>query len=377
MRILQFAPYYLPYLGGQERYIHNLTMHLIKRGHEVDIITSDYPKCEKGDNAAVQVHRCSCICRPLRNPISPEFLTLGKKIGDYDIVHTHNEHSSAAIAAAHYRKYYASPLFLTCHGRLIFGTPYMNLIEKVYSRTLGKKILGICDTIVVNGVDDRNYILSINPHFQEKIVVLHNAIDPEYFSSFSDSFDRCTDDDTLTILFVGRLIRRKGIEWLIKSMKILKKERRAGKIKCILVGEGEDELYFRKLAGDYGLKDDVIFLGAVHEEELISLYKNSDIFVLPSLSEVCPTVVLEAMYFGLPVITTDIPGIRDHFNGVSLLVPPQNEVSLADAILCLADNCELRDDLAIKGMSRVKSQYTWDRVAANYEQIYAAKLDYT
>jgi len=380
LRILQIVPYFPPYNGWQEKSVYNLSKYLVKMGHEVHVITSNYPKAKEFEVIdGITVERHKCLMRPLRNPITPGILRLGKKIKEYDVIHTHNEHSFAAMVAAYFRKRTNVPLVLTCHGQLIFGSKIADCFERVYSRIIGRRIFNIIDIIAVNSTMDRDYLLSINPDISEKIKVLHNAIDTDFFenvssnASYRDSGDKIKSlisRDFKIILFVGRLIKRKGIEWLIKAMDSIINALGRTDVLCIIVGEGEDHSYFEVLVNKFDLSDYVYFTRGVSNEDLIYMYRNADIFVLPSLSEVCPTVALEAMYFGLPVVATDIPGVRDHFKDVALLVSPRNEDELAAAIVKLLEDEELAKRLSTVGEELVKRKYTWDIVAKRYEKIY-------
>ena len=164
LKILQIIPYFPPYIGGQERYIYNLCKYLKKKGHEITIATSDYPHgAVNSDENWGRIKRYNCIIRPLRNPITPGMLDLKKEIDDYDLIHTHNEHSFAAIMASHLRAMTDKPLILTCHGQLRFGDAITDTIERLYSRCIGRKILGRCDAICVNSILDMKYIGSLNP----------------------------------------------------------------------------------------------------------------------------------------------------------------------------------------------------------------------
>ncbi|MBP2144596.1 rhamnosyl/mannosyltransferase [Methanofollis sp. W23] len=371
MKILQCVPYYLPYHGGQESYVHNLSKSLIQRGHEVDVITSDYPAVRGMDEIdGVQIFRHRCLARPLRNPLTPGFFHLTREYKDYDLVHTHNEHSTAAIATSLGRMFNDLPVLLTCHGRLIFGDHIRDRLERLYSLTIGWSIFARADGIVVNSVDDRAYVLSIHPHAMDKMFVVHNAVDPRQLDAVPEEPPAGMPSSGFILLYVGRLIRRKGLEWLIRAMATIKKTDPTTDLRCILVGEGEDQDYFTELIRELGVSDSVFLMGAVTQAELVYLYRHADLFVLPSLSEVCPTVVLEAMYFGLPVITTDIPGVRDHFSCCASLVPPRDEQALAEAILTVSGDHALSQRLSRIGQNLVRTKYTWETVSKNYESIY-------
>lgn len=376
MKVIQFAPYFIPYTGGQENYIYNLSNHLINNGGQVDLVTSNYPECKKKENiGGILVSRYPCLARPLRNPIVPKLLSPEEDISKYDIVHTHNEHSFAAMAAAHLSKKKDVPLVVTCHGQLHFGNPLYDTIEKLYNRSLGRYVFEKADAIVALSSSDKNYISSFGID-KDKIAVIPNAIDPseldryyfesEELESFKESYNL---SGKRIVLFVGQIIRRKGISYLLKSIPAVLKDIKED-VSFVFVGKGD---YLRDslcLVRDLGIEDHVIFTGPVNARDLVAFYKISDIFVLPSLSEGLPTSILEAMYFGLPVVSTDIPGVRDHFRDFALLVPPEGEDLLANSIYTLLDDGDLAESLSRKGKALVTSRYTWDRVAREYETLY-------
>mgnify|MGYP000144326075 CR=1 FL=1 len=141
MKILQFVPYFLPYPGGQERYVYNLSKYLVKMGHEVHVITSNFPKSKKFEEIdGITVERYTLIARPLRNPIVPKFLLVPKRFKDFDIIHIHNEHAFSSMVAAYAKRNGDFPLVLTNHGQLKFGNYLADTIERAYMKTFGKKI---------------------------------------------------------------------------------------------------------------------------------------------------------------------------------------------------------------------------------------------
>jgi glycosyltransferase involved in cell wall biosynthesis len=374
MKILQLAPYFHPYKGGQEKYIYNLSKHLVKIGHEVHVVTADFPKsqeCEVLDGIIIERH--NCLIRPLRNPITPDFLKMENQLKKYDIVHTHNEHSFAAMVAAYFRTRINVPLVLTCHGRLEFGTVLNDELVKIYDFYIGRKIFEIADVICANSIMDRDYLSSFDPNLYKKIKLLSNAIDPDVLRNLEGiclQSEALFQHDSKIILFVGRLIKRKGIEWLIKAMDIIVNREKRNDALAILIGTGEDKSHFENLVMKYNLESHIALLGELSDQELIYFYKKSHIFVLPSLSEVCPTVILEAMYFGLPVVATKIPGIEDHFSSSALLIPPKDEIALAKALIHLLDNDILSEKMGFQGMKLVNERYTWDKISMLYDDIY-------
>ncbi len=311
MKILQVAPYFSPFIGGQEKYIHNLSKYLVKNGHEVDLITSNYPlttEYEKIDG--INIRRTKVLMKPLRNPISYGFLKINKIVDNYDIVHIHNEYSFPSMTTTYFKNKKNFPLILTNHiTQLNFENHLKNSFGNIYNKTVGKAIRNRCDAIITLSKSHKELQISISPKIADKIKIIPNAIDLEHLKELDNAIDKNYENGSFKLLYVGQLLKRKGIQWLIKAVSILKEN--GNKIKLDIVGDGEDKNYFKKMVTDLKMEDIIEFKGNIHDEyELVSLYKNSDVLVLPSLSEGLPTVILEALYFGLPVIASNIPGIR-------------------------------------------------------------------
>lgn len=377
MKILHFSPYFLPHIGGVENYIYNLSRYLVKRGHEVAVISSNLPESQTFEVLdGITVKRYPCTCEMLRNPIVPSFFSRDKEIQEYDVINVHNIYGLAALAGCYYKRKYQFPLVITHHGRLIYGERLKDLCISAYSTAVMKRILSCYDAIIANSEEDEEYIASFGHDLSEKIAVAHNAVDQYILEKTEPAdLDHLLEGE-IKILYVGGLIRRKGIEWLLRAMQILKAEEKIHDIRCFLVGSGAEERLFREMARRFDLKGNVRFLGRVSDTELAALYRGSDIFTLPSLSEVCPTVMLEAMYFGLPVIASDIPGIRDHFRNYAILTPSKDEKALSSAILELARDSGLRSRLSRNGAALIRRKYTWSAVATMYEDIYRGVRGY-
>jgi glycosyltransferase involved in cell wall biosynthesis len=325
-----------------------------------------YEKIEELD-----VYRFKMLFNPLNNPICPGFFKIFKKLKNFDIIHVHNEHAFVTFITCLINIYAKKPIVLSCHGQLRFDDYWRDLFERLYFRTIGKFIFGRTIKIITLSNSDKNYISSIGIN-SEKIIVIPNAINLEYLNSFHCNRNISKKQDEKIILFVGVLIKRKGIDYLIKSIPYVIKEHR---LHCIIIGKGIYREKLETLVNKLNLSGSISFKGSVTIEELFNYYTLSDLFVIPSISEGLPTTILEAMYFGLPVIATDIPGIHDHFSNSAVLVPPKNEKELAKAIINVLNNKPLRENLSEKGKELVKEKYTWDKVTKSYLKLYHEILE--
>jgi glycosyltransferase involved in cell wall biosynthesis len=182
------------------------------------------------------------------------------------------------------------------------------------------------------------------------------------------------------ILFVGRLVERKGVRYLIEA---------AGKlvsqypIVIDIVGTGPELPALQRLTAELGLSEIVRFHGQVSSAELQQHYARADIFVLPAVidskgdTEGLGVVLIEAMTFQKPVVASAVGGITDlvHHEKTGLAVPPADSQALAAAIARLLDNPELARILARQGYEHIQQNYSWsaiiDRLTRLYQELLA------
>ncbi len=138
--------------------------------------------------------------------------------------------------------------------------------------------------------------------------------------------------DKKIILFVGHLVERKGVKYLIHAISgIIKKEKNAA---CYIIGTGYQEESLKKLAKGKELENYVKFLGQKTNAEVADYMNASDLLVLPSLNEGLPVVVYEALSCGIPVVATNVAGTPELVNkDVGFLTKPKNAVDLQEKIL--------------------------------------------
>ncbi|MBP1707255.1 MAG: glycosyl transferase group 1, partial [Chloroflexi bacterium] len=213
----------------------------------------------------------------------------------------------------------------------------------------------------------------INKHFPSTYDIIPNGIDLDYFSPANSPLPEFQDEKT-NILFVGRLENRKGLEYLLKAYRLIKPD--CPNCRLIVVGPGTRlRRKYEKNIAESGLPD-VVFTGRVDNKELPRYYKTADIFCAPATGhESFGIVLLEAMATGKPVIASDISGYRsviaDGLDGI--LVPPKQEVPLAQAISSLMQNKTLRLQIGEKGR-RKSLDFGWDKVSRRVMDYYTRIL---
>jgi len=174
------------------------------------------------------------------------------------------------------------------------------------------------------------------------------------------------------LLFVGRLKPIKGVEYLIKAMGLIQRE---GNMRLMIVGEGDERQELEKLIAKLKLTANISFQGHVPHHAIPQYMAAADMFILPSLSEGFPVTFLEAMASGLPIIATKVRGMPEIIiegeNG--FLVPPQDPGKLAEKILLLLNNSELRERMAQNNREKAR-RYSWEDVTKKLEEVYIKAL---
>ncbi len=171
-------------------------------------------------------------------------------------------------------------------------------------------------------------------------------------------------------LAVARLIERKGLGDLIRALALLKR----GRFELEIVGGGADQSVLRDLAARLGVAPEVRFLGPLTRAEVAERYRAADLFTLPSSAEAFGNVFAEALASGLPIVgsaTGGIPDLVEHGSN-GLLVPSGDIHALAGAMGYLADDPELRTEMALRNRAKAEATLEWSQVTRRYLSIYEA-----
>lgn len=201
----------------------------------------------------------------------------------------------------------------------------------------------------------------------EKIKISTNAIDENVF--FKDEKAK----RNLDLLFVGRLIPIKGVQYILKALKLLKDNYNLSPIFTI-VGDGPYKNELLDLAKSLKIDKQVIFKGLVYHKELVNLYQNAKIAVLPSYDkEGIMTTLLEAASCGTPSITTKGTSMEEFAqnNKNALLVNPSDETDLCEKIYLLMTDRNLYEEIANNALVTVRRDYSWLKKAEELIKLYS------
>ncbi|WP_075340541.1 glycosyltransferase family 4 protein [Tenacibaculum agarivorans] len=220
----------------------------------------------------------------------------------------------------------------------------------------------------------KTHVISISKSVEDHVVnklkqsskrsyLLYNAIP---FEEVSFQEEKKENNNLIHILFVGRLVKQKSVETLLKSIANLKKE----KIKLTIVGDGILKDKLEKMTKQLNINDKVIFVGS--RKNVKTYFKNADVFVLPSVWEGFGIVILEAFRSKLAVIATNIEGpselIEHKKNGI--LFTPKDDTALTKELKELINNSEIRNKLATQGYISFTEKYHINTYVEQLEKIY-------
>jgi phosphatidylinositol alpha-mannosyltransferase len=216
----------------------------------------------------------------------------------------------------------------------------------------------------------------LDSYFPDDYRIIPNGIDLERFSDPALRPIGRFDDGKLNILFVGRLDKRKGFKYLLRAFAQVKKA--VPQVRLMVVGayDKEDKAPFVLYAREHRLRD-VRFIGYVSEDDLSRYYRTCHVFCAPSTGfESFGIILLEAMAAGKPIVASDIDGYRGVLDDgkEGLLVQPEDERHLADALIYLLEDPALRGRMGCQGQAKA-ADYSWPKVAQQVLDYYRELLE--
>jgi glycosyltransferase involved in cell wall biosynthesis len=304
-------------------------------------------------------------------------LTPPKPLTEYDLVHIHNAVPLGGMAAVALQcRLRQVPYCVTTHGiskipqipdELNLSHPQRLVFDQLFLRVY-KAILSNADHLFALSEGDA---LTINEWFPgQSVSVLPNGVNLTDATENERQTDTNESEEKLMLLFVGRIMISKGIDDLLEAF-----EHVGHACRLVIVGPMRDEQYRDRMAE---MGDDVEYRGYVDQQTLDRLYRDADLFVLPTRSDVFPLVTLEAMGAGTPVVSTTVGGLPEQVpETVGRLVPPRRPDEFAEAIDELLSDDRLRAEMGREGRDLVARKYTWDAVARDavneYNRILSTK----
>lgn len=276
-----------------------------------------------------------------------------------DLIHVQMA-GPAGFAAVLLGILFRKPVIVTAQGSDIHTFPKHIFLKRLVIFTLKKA------TMVVAVSHSLKDLILIMAHIQKKLFVIRNGSRHEVFFPIDKVKARKSlnlPEERKSILFIGSLIPRKGVDVLLRAVACMNKKN----INLLLIGKGESEHALKALTKELHIEAQVYFLGSKKHEEIPLWLNACDIFCLPSHHEGFPTVIVESFACGRPVVATKVDGVPEAITNdtVGILVEPDNSKALASAL-----DKALEKEWDYQAIAEYGRRFSWDTIACEYQELY-------
>lgn len=379
MNILHVIPYFTPKRGGDVNVCYNLSKQLVKHSHKVTIVTTDFEFDEEYAKSlnGIQVIPFKCNVNIGLFLISPSMKKwLKENIKNFDIVHLHDFRSYQNCIVHYYAKNFKIPYVLQAHGSLPRIIEKQKL-KKLYDWIFGYKLLNEASKVIaVSKAEVEQYKQAgING---DKIVTVPNGIDIEGFKelqTYGNFREKYKIKEDHMILFLGRIHKRKGIDFLIKSFSDLRKD--ISGLVLVIIGSNDGyKVEVEKSIKTLNLGNIVKVIGYVDEKDKMSAYVDADVLVYPGIYEIFGLVPFEAILCGTPVIVTDDCGCGELVREANCgyLVNYNDRDGLKEKMRLAIENQEEGKELVARGKKYINDTLAWDKIVERVLKSYLEVL---
>jgi len=382
MKILHVVASVAPRYGGPSKVVIELCREIAKFGHEMTIFATNIDGKQNLNlplDQPVFADGVKIRYFPVQWPRSYKFSCsllegLRVEIPKFDVVHVHSLYLFHTLIAAHYCRKYSVPYIIRPHGTL---DPYIrkrhSFRKRAYDFFFEKRNLDGAAAIHYTTEGERDLAASLQIKAESVIVPLgvdsaEYAVLPPY-GTFRKRYPQL--EDRKIILFLSRINFKKGLDILAHAMgKII---RNRDDVHIVLAGP-DNEGYGKKVRQwleKEGVLPHSLFTGMLLGEDKLAVLRDSDLFVLPSYSENFGIAVVEAMACGLPVVISNRVNIwREVAEAGAGVITDCDPSQVAEAILELVDDRELRMKMGKNGKRLVEQNFTWSKAAEKMIEVY-------
>lgn len=357
-KLLAVSHEFPPIGGGGANACYYLTKGFAEKGCEVTLVTANYqnlPEDEIQNGVRIirvhskRSHKEHCSFSEMMSFLlkaKPVVRELAKK-EQFDLCLVFFGIPSGPLGY-YLKKKYHIPYIIRFGGGDIPG--FQERFKNVYQllAPMIRKIWREADARIANSDGLRQMALDFCDKYPFQVIP--NGVDTERFTPGVKK-----DRDYIEILFVSRLIERKGLQYVIPELKSIQ-EGTDKKIKLVVVGDGPYRPELERIATERQVSDMISFEGQKSKDGIVPYYQNADIFILPSKKEGMPNVVLEAMSCGLPIVMTPCQGAKELIDGNGYV----SEISgFAAKVKELAKDDDLRDQMGKRSQELTEKQFGW------------------
>ncbi len=357
--IVHIVAHYPPHLGGMERVAQTLAEMLAKLGNRVLVLTSSNGILNWGVERRENLTIKKLMSLEIEHiPFAPTLLWHLFRIPKNSIMHLHLSQAywpDLVLFIARIRK-----IPLVIHFHLDVGpSGRFGKIFTIYQKITWGPLLRYANKVIVCSSDLSTTVQMKYKVIASKIIVLPNAVSEDFFSNRAYQPSK----DLFRLLYIGRLAHQKCVDRLIEAMALLKIP-----AQLTIIGDGEDKQKLETLAYQKKL-DNIFFVGVKNDKEMKFYHANSDALLISSSREGRSLVMLEAMAGGLPIIGTNVIGIRELLNNTGVLIDEPYPSEFAKAIETLWNNPSHLKELSRLSKEKARKN-TWNEFILILQKVY-------
>ena len=383
MNILQVTPAFYPsmFYGGGPTVAYEISQNMTKLGHNVVVYTTNaFDKTMVMKNDYIKLNNVDVYYfKNISNYLSYKYKLflpiemmnkLKNDINNFDIIHIHDTRTFPTIMTNYFSNKFKIPQIIQLHGTLTSITKDKFKMKYLFDKIFLKSIIDNSRKIIVlnDSVKDKCISKGIS---ETKISVIPNGVNlskyrnPLLKGKFKEKYN--IDDNKNIILYLGRIHESKKINLLIKSIKLLQKEDK----NILLIIAGPDDGYLndiKNMINKYELTNNVLITGIISENEKISAFIDSDVFVTPCFYGF-PLTFLEAMACGLPIVTTIAGDYINGNNNIMGYVTEDNYVSIKKGISDILYDDDIKFFFKKNALKNIEN-YDWKNITKNLISLY-------
>lgn len=372
MRILEILTYYYPHWTGLTAYAQRLAEGFVRRGHRVTVLTSRYQSelLPQEVHNGVHILRLPVLTRLSRGVIMPNFpWAAWCLIRQHDVVQMHTPLLEAPLITA-LGRLASRPAVFTHHGDLVMPNSLYERFVEVTVTALMRQALKSCTHITVHSRGYAEHSDFLRP-FRKKLSCIYPPVEiphPDLAVTKAWRSELGLEGKKL-VGFAGRFVEEKGFDYLLQAIPLVRRE----VPEAMFLYAGERFVVYERFYQKWkhlvkANEEAILIMGLIRDrQQMADFLAMCDLFVLPSRTDCFPSVQIEAMLCGTPVVCTDIPGAREAVKatGMGRLVPPHSPEALAQGIV------ELLGDSSpyLRTREQIQGVFNTERSISEYEAL--------
>ena len=345
MRILTTLTYYYPHWTGLTAYARRIAEGLAARGHKMLVVTSqNRPDLPLEDHHnGVDIKRLPAALRLSRGQVMPQYPSVMRRlVREFDVVQTHTPMLETWLVGTLAHRA-GRKMLMTHHGDLVMPAGPWNRFVQLSVGAMLNRGAAVADAIAIHSQDYADHSAYLAPYLDKVRAIYPPVVMPTPDGEAVAARRRELGLDGARLVgFAGRFVEEKGFDFLLKAIPLVLEKK--PDVKFAYAGDHNvayEGFYERWQSLIDAHRDHIVMMGLItYQQELANYYAMCDVFALPSRTDCFPSVQIEAMLSGTPVVATDIPGAREvaSVTGMGLVVDARSEKALADGLLqVLAD----------------------------------------